>query len=177
MVTADLATLNYAAKFKTEMLFNRYKSARNTIQQFQKSPPYAYIVAQDQHDPMAPVELLRRMAFMGVRVKQLDRDASYGGTTYAKGTWVIPMDQEFAQLVRELFEPQRYPDMGDDTPYDAAGWTLPYLSLIHISEPTRQAEISYAVFCLKKKKKKNTYQISKVIAKMIIDTYKIRTIS
>ena len=35
------------------------------------------------------------------------------------------------------------------------------LSLIHISEPTRQAEISYAVFCLKKKKrhmleKKNT---------------------
>ena len=27
------------------------------------------------------------------------------------------------------------------------------LSLIHISEPTRQAEISYAVFCLKKKKK------------------------
>src|SRR5678810_1358025 len=29
-----------------------------------------------------------------------------------------------------------------------------HLSLIHISEPTRQAEISYAVFCLKKKKKK-----------------------
>ena len=28
------------------------------------------------------------------------------------------------------------------------------LSLIHISEPTRQAEISYAVFCLKKKKTK-----------------------
>src|SRR5678809_1467351 len=28
-----------------------------------------------------------------------------------------------------------------------------HLSLIHISEPTRQAEISYAVFCLKKKKK------------------------
>ena len=26
------------------------------------------------------------------------------------------------------------------------------LSLIHISEPTRHAEISYAVFCLKKKK-------------------------
>ena len=36
-----------------------------------------------------------------------------------------------------------------------------YLSLIHISEPTRQAEISYAVFCLKKKKpkkKKNNKQ-------------------
>ena len=29
-----------------------------------------------------------------------------------------------------------------------------HLSLIHISEPTRQAEISYAVFCLKKKNEK-----------------------
>ena len=33
------------------------------------------------------------------------------------------------------------------------GAGLQLLSLIHISEPTRQAEISYAVFCLKKKKK------------------------
>src|SRR5674476_691097 len=32
-------------------------------------------------------------------------------------------------------------------------FVVPSLSLIHISEPTRQAEISYAVFCLKKKKK------------------------
>ena len=29
------------------------------------------------------------------------------------------------------------------------------LSLIHISEPTRPYQISYAVFCLKKKKDKN----------------------
>ena len=36
------------------------------------------------------------------------------------------------------------------------------LSLIHISEPTRQAEISYAVFCLKKKKKKKKKASSKL---------------
>ena len=34
------------------------------------------------------------------------------------------------------------------------------LSLIHISEPTRQAEISYAVFCLKKKKPKKKKKIN-----------------
>ena len=41
--------------------------------------------------------------------------------------------------------------------HDDLNWpqgALYVLSLIHISEPTRQAEISYAVFCLKKKKKK-----------------------
>src|SRR5450756_2884871 len=35
----------------------------------------------------------------------------------------------------------------------AATDTGVYLSLIHISEPTRLGMISYAVFCLKKKKK------------------------
>jgi hypothetical protein len=134
MVVADIATLNYAAKFKNEVLYNRFQSARNTIQQFRTSAPYVYIIPQAQHDPMAPVELLRRMAFMGVRVKQTDRDLSYGGATYPKGTWVIPMDQEYAQLVRELFEPQHYPDLGDDTPYDAAGWTLPYQMNVTVVE-------------------------------------------
>eukprot|EP00831_Metopus_contortus_P061466 TRINITY_DN53321_c0_g1_i1.p1 TRINITY_DN53321_c0_g1~~TRINITY_DN53321_c0_g1_i1.p1 ORF type:complete len:292 (+),score=58.34 TRINITY_DN53321_c0_g1_i1:38-913(+) len=33
--------------------------------------------------------------------------------------------------------------------------TISFLSLIHISEPTRPLYISYAVFCLKKKKKNN----------------------
>eukprot|EP00658_Telonema_sp_P-2_P076923 TRINITY_DN6844_c0_g1_i2.p2 TRINITY_DN6844_c0_g1~~TRINITY_DN6844_c0_g1_i2.p2 ORF type:complete len:118 (-),score=48.19 TRINITY_DN6844_c0_g1_i2:46-399(-) len=35
----------------------------------------------------------------------------------------------------------------------ASGNKVWYLSLIHISEPTRLLSISYAVFCLKKKKK------------------------
>src|SRR5674536_241085 len=39
-------------------------------------------------------------------------------------------------------------------PLDMFGWyTVHILSLIHISEPTRLLSISYAVFCLKKKKK------------------------
>src|SRR5665213_3813118 len=42
--------------------------------------------------------------------------------------------------------------LGPASATDATGANQ-YLSLIHISEPTRQAEISYAVFCLKKKKK------------------------
>jgi hypothetical protein len=44
------------------------------------------------------------------------------------------MDQEFAELARELLEVQVYPDMGDDTPYDAAGWTLPYQMNVSVVE-------------------------------------------
>ena len=39
------------------------------------------------------------------------------------------------------------------------GTLFPYLSLIHISEPTRRTPISYAVFCLKKKKDTDSYLI------------------
>src|SRR5687768_13313761 len=134
MVTASMATLSYAAKYREELLYNRYQAGRNTIAKYRTSPPYAYIVPQAQHDPVAPVELLRRTAFMGVRVSQADRDVVYEGTTYPRGTWVIPLDQEFGELVRELFEVQRYPAMGDDTPYDAAGWTLPFQMNVTVVE-------------------------------------------
>lgn len=142
MVTASMATLRYAARFREELLYNRYQSGRNTIAQYRKGPPYAYVVPQAQHDPMAPVELLRRLAFLGLRVHQLDADATFDGTSYPKGTWVVPMDQEFAQLARELLEVQKYPELGDDLPYDAAGWTLPmqmHVNVVEVKQPIAAA--------------------------------------
>ncbi|MDQ8165083.1 MAG: M14 family metallopeptidase, partial [Gemmatimonadota bacterium] len=137
MVTASRATLKFASKFREELLYNRYQSGRDVIRKYRNGPPYAYIVSQQQHDPMAPVELLRRFAFHGIRISQLDRDATLGGVTYAKGSWVVPMDQEFAELVREVWEVQKYPDMGDDLPYDAAGWTLPFQMNVKVTEATQ----------------------------------------
>lgn len=134
MITASRATLKFAAKFREELLYNRYQSGRDVIRKYRTGPPYAYIVPQQQHDPMAPVELLRRFAFHGIRISQLQRDAVHEGVTYPRGTWVVPMDQEFGELVREVFEVQKYPDMGDDLPYDAAGWTLPFQMNVRMAE-------------------------------------------
>ena len=53
------------------------------------------------------------------------------------------------KAVYELF----HKDYGDDFDVEETIKAVHQLSLIHISEPTRQAEISYAVFCLKKKKR------------------------
>src|SRR5450756_263493 len=44
--------------------------------------------------------------------------------------------------------------MGRDCVKRKDAWFVPLYDLIHISEPTRLGMISYAVFCLKKKKKK-----------------------
>jgi hypothetical protein len=132
MVTASLATLDYSAKYREDLLYNRYQAGRDAIRRYEGEPPYAYIVPQAQRDPMAAVELLRRVAFNGVRIEQLSRDAVHEGVPYPRGTWVIPMNQEFAELVRQLFDVQDYPDLREypegppEQPYDAAGWTLPF---------------------------------------------------
>ena len=129
--TAALATLEYAAKYKDALLYNRYQAGRDQIARGKSSAPYAYVIPQKQRDPVAPVEMLRRLAFGGVRVSQLTAAATIDGVAYPAGTWVVPTDQEFAALARELLDRQRYPDLRQYPggpplrPYDAAGWTLP----------------------------------------------------
>jgi hypothetical protein len=131
METASLSVIEYASKYKDSLLLDRYKAGRDQIARGKADPPYAYVVPQDQRDPVAAVELLRRLAFGGVRVSQLTAPAAIDGKTYPAGTWVIPTDQEFAAVAREVLDVQHYPDLRQfpggppERPYDAAGWTLP----------------------------------------------------
>src|SRR5678816_2033538 len=71
---------------------------------------------------------------------------------------VIHQGELESRLTRSLKEhrPLRVKAGFDPTAPDLhLGHTVLILSLIHISEPTRLLSISYAVFCLKKKKRKN----------------------
>ena len=131
METASWSVLEFASKYKESLLLNRYKAGRDQIARGLSTPPYAYVIPQDQRDVVAAVELLRRLAFGGVQVSQLTAAATIDGVTYPEGTWVVPTDQEFAALAREVLDVQKYPDLRQypggppERPYDAAGWTLP----------------------------------------------------
>src|SRR5262249_5740219 len=127
METASLSVLEFAAKYKESLLYDRYQAGRDQIALGRKKPPFAYVIPQQQRDPVAAVELLRRIAFGGVRVSALTADASIDGEMFSAGTWVIPTDQEFAAMAREVLDIQRYPDLRQypggppERPYDAAG--------------------------------------------------------
>ncbi len=129
--TASLAVLEYAAKYKASLLYNRYQAGRDQIARGRNVAPFAYVFPQDQRDPVAAVELLRRLAFGGVRVFQLTAPVTLDNVPYPAGTWVVPTDQEFAAMAREVLDVQKYPDLRQYPggppmrPYDAAGWTLP----------------------------------------------------
>jgi len=140
MITASFSVLDFAAKYKNDVLYNRYQAGRDVTAEFTQDPPYGYFIPQDQDDPVAPVELLRRLAFNGIDVYQLSDAVTQDGIEYPSGTWVIPMDQPFANFVLQLFDIQEYPDLRQfpegppDQPYDVAGWTLPFMMGVHVVE-------------------------------------------
>ena len=131
METASLSVLEFASKYKDSLLYDRYQAGRDQIALGRKKAPYAYVVPQQQRDPVAAVEMLRRLAFGGVRVSALTAPAAIGGETFPAGTWLVPTDQEFAAMAREVLDTQAYPDLRQypggppERPYDAAGWSLP----------------------------------------------------
>ncbi|MFD0796390.1 M14 family zinc carboxypeptidase [Maribacter chungangensis] len=130
MVTVNYGVLKYAKHNREDILYNRYKSGTETIENYPESSPTAYIIPQDQEDPNNAITMLRRLAFNGVKIHQLTKEMAIAGTSYPKGTWVIPTNQEFGNLVPEVLGIQNYPHImrGDELklPYDVAGWTLPY---------------------------------------------------
>ena len=132
MLTASVSVLDVAAKYRTDLLFNRFQAARDVVAQYRAGPPYAYFIPQDQDDPVAAAEMLRRLAFNGIRVHQLQEALTHDGITHVPGSWAILMDQPNANFVRQLFAVQEYPDLREypegppEQPYDVSGWTLPY---------------------------------------------------
>jgi hypothetical protein len=140
MLTASVSVLDVAAKYKHDLLYNRYQAARDVVEQHRGGPPYAYFIPRDQRDPVAGVEMLRRLAFNGIDVRQLSAPVTVDGVTHPVGTWVIPMDQPNANFVSQLFAVQDYPDLREypegppEQPYDVSGWTLPYQFDVRVVE-------------------------------------------
>src|SRR3984893_5288168 len=62
METASLSVLEYASKYKESLLFDRYKAGVDQIALGGRKAAYAYFVPRDQRDPVAAVELMRRLA-------------------------------------------------------------------------------------------------------------------
>src|ERR1035438_9313673 len=76
---------------------------------------------------------LSRPGAAALRCHRVDAALRSESQSSSSDAWVIPMDQPFAGLVKELFEPQVYPDLAQ-RPYDVTGWTLPYQMGVEVHE-------------------------------------------
>lgn len=132
MMTASMAVLDTAARYRSTLLYNRYQAGRDNIRLYSTEGPFAYVIPADQADLPEAGLLAQKMIDHGLTVHRARTAVSLGGAAYPAGSWVILMDQPFAGLAKELFEPQKYPDAildgagkPADLPYDVTGWTLP----------------------------------------------------
>jgi len=132
MYGADMAVLDLAVKYHEQMLYNKYRAARDTIDKFSKEPPYAYEIPREQHDAPTAAVLIDKLMLHGIEVHQSSKPDS----------WVILMDQPFAGMVKELFEPQVYPEL-TQRPYDVTGWTLPYQMGVEVHALTQPLAKSF----------------------------------
>ena len=130
MVAGSMSVLDLAAKNHETLLYNQYQSARDNSHRTE--PPYAYVIPDKQADVPEAGLLAQKMIDNGLDVYQSQAGFQANGINYPAGSWVIPMDQPFSPMAKELFERQVYPAAatgataaGAHLPYDITGWTLP----------------------------------------------------
>lgn len=130
MVAGSMSVLDLAAKNRETLNYNRYQAARDSIHRTE--PPYGYVIGDKQADVPEAGLLAQKMIDNGLDVYQTKPGFKANGIEYPAGSWVIPMDQPFAAMAKELFERQVYPAAatsstaaGAHLPYDITGWTLP----------------------------------------------------
>ncbi|HVX56310.1 MAG TPA: M14 metallopeptidase family protein, partial [Candidatus Saccharimonadales bacterium] len=143
MVGGSMSVLDLAAKNRETLLYNRYQSARDNIEHFRKEPPFAYVISSRQTDTPEAAKLAQLMVENGLDVYASKDGFTANGVKYPAGSWVIPMDQAFSAIAKELFERQRYPDEIEagtskaiDLPYDVTGWTLPLQMGVNVDAVT-----------------------------------------
>ena len=130
MVTASMSVLDLAAKNREALNYNRYQTAADSIRRTE--PPFAYVIPARQADVPEAGLLAQKMIDNGLDVFESKAGFRANGIEYPAGSWVIPMNQPFAAMAKELLERQIYPAAatgetaaGAHLPYDITGWTLP----------------------------------------------------
>ena len=89
------------------------------------------MVSADQRDPNTAVKMINLLIDQGAEVNRATADFTADGKNYPKGSYVLLLAQPFRPFVKDIMEPQQYPDIrafpgGPPVPpYDVAGWTLP----------------------------------------------------
>jgi len=124
MESGCLSILDYTAKNAKEMLRNFYRKGFNSWQKGVKGNPYAFVIPEDQGDPRRVGELVELLRNQQIEVSRLTAPVTVKEGTFAKGAFVVELDQPYRNYALDLLEPQKFPET-PYTPYDDVSWSLP----------------------------------------------------
>jgi hypothetical protein len=128
---AARSVIGLAARQRRQLIRNYVELGRRAIKAGHNEPPFAFVVPASQRDPGSAATMLELLRRAGVEVHRAESPFQADGVEYEAGDWVVLMAQPYRAHAKDLLERQSYPDRRlypdgpPDTPYDAAGWTLP----------------------------------------------------
>jgi hypothetical protein len=128
----DLATSRAAARKAGEEAGESVEHIRSPWSDPALRDPRVYVLPSNAPNFADATRFVRRLRRSGIEVEELLVEAENpdGGRRLPAGSYVVRAAQAFRPHVRDMFEPQWYPDDRDAgsgepvRPYDSAGWTL-----------------------------------------------------
>jgi hypothetical protein len=142
---ATYGLLEAVANNRTSLKRNFYGMNRRTIARFAEGRPFAFVIPPHQRDPGAVAKLLSLLQSEATEVHVAEAPFTADDQRYPAGTHVVLLAQPFGRWVKDLLEPQRYPDIRwpfanapMDRPYDVTAWSLGMLmgvDTVLIDEP------------------------------------------
>ena len=139
------AVANGRATFKR----NFYKLNQRAIDRFADGSPYAFVIPAAQRDPHAVAHLLHLLQAEAAEIEVADASFTADGDVYSSGTYVARLSQPFGRWIKDILEPQTYPDIRWpypsaplDKPYDVTAWSLGMLMGVETIRIDRPFEAS-----------------------------------
>ncbi len=132
-IAITLSLLDLAAQEKETIIYNFCKMNKDAIEKGRSEAPFAFIIPRQQHDSITALQMLNILRQGGVEIQEATTDFFAGNLRVQKGDFVILLSQPFRPYIKDLLEPQKYPDLRKTAsgppirPYDLAGWTLPLM--------------------------------------------------
>jgi hypothetical protein len=125
MTNSAFQLLKHAAINREKWLSRFYAIGKEAVRPRRKGELFAFVLPQDS-------KLKGILTRGGVQLERVTESFVADGKKYEKGTFVIPMDQPYANFAKALLEKQTYPDLKDEkgdpiAPYDVTAHTLTLL--------------------------------------------------
>jgi hypothetical protein len=123
--TAALAILDWSARHATELLRDFYRTGYNGWRKGVEEKPYAYVIPARQPDRLRVAQMIDRLRGQRIEVGVLSAAVSVAEGDFARGDYIVRMDQPYRNFALDVLAPQHFPEDYEALPYDDVSWAYP----------------------------------------------------
>jgi hypothetical protein len=123
--TGALAILDWSARHAKEMLRDFYRTGYDSWRKGIEQKPYAYLIPANQPDRRRVAQMINRLRDQHIEVGTLAAKTSLDEGDFARGDYIVKLDQPYRNFAVDVLEPQKFPAESENLPYDDMSWAYP----------------------------------------------------